>query len=394
MQWGARFCVPGSTSTLGRWRWCRWALGVEGGAANDYDYVHGDPVNMLDPDGRSMWDWAKKNARGIIKGAVVVASIAGNSAKPVGITAKIRGQLGKLTASGKEATRKEGNNVARNAAVKYALLAAFSHCDGKLMEKLGNGKSLSTHSSSVWALAPGIISFAGCFSARWPSSGAGMKAEDDPEYQRALACADEVFEQRGGTDAAERAAMPAWLATRYFEFYRVSWLLMLLAAVAVVVANDGRWYFHVLAAVLLFLAGCLRFAQWIMVGGRRRDAARIRRYGPDEYDTLEQRLRAVRAKPRMSVRVLDHGFNALLGALLLAEALVVWDEGVVARIGVVVALSAFAASLVYSRLFPPSWRWKADFLRDEGHVLPPLPACWEVMVDWKAGRVSQEVGRG
>lgn len=40
---------------------------VEGGSANDYDYVSGDPVNNTDLDGKSLWGWIKRTASKAVK---------------------------------------------------------------------------------------------------------------------------------------------------------------------------------------------------------------------------------------------------------------------------------------------------------------------------------------
>jgi RHS repeat-associated protein len=47
---------------------------VEGGSANDYDYVHADPINKTDLDGRCVWDLCILEGIGLFEAATVVVA--------------------------------------------------------------------------------------------------------------------------------------------------------------------------------------------------------------------------------------------------------------------------------------------------------------------------------
>jgi hypothetical protein len=108
---------------------------VEGGSANDYDYVDGDPINQIDLDGNICWSCAGRRAV--------------NAANPIthvtwGI-AKVRGA---------RCTRAKGMNVCYNSKLAgksgCLTLAGTIHCHDKSVEP-----SLLAHEishGSQWAI--------------------------------------------------------------------------------------------------------------------------------------------------------------------------------------------------------------------------------------------------
>ncbi len=97
---------------------------VEGGSANDYDYVNGDPINVLDLDGRGIGDWLKRNARNIVKGAVVVASI--GAAVACGATVVCGIAVGAAVGAAWYTADKAGNGFTGSGLLKSTVLGAVT----------------------------------------------------------------------------------------------------------------------------------------------------------------------------------------------------------------------------------------------------------------------------
>lgn len=206
----------------------------------------------------------------------------------------------------------------------------------------------------------------------------------DPEWRRAAEHVKEVYKQRPEMDWAEWADISERVSTRYLGEGRAVGWLTLLTGVAAVVANDGRWYFHVLGGLFVVLGlGTALVGPRMERNVRREEIARIRKHGLDVYDSLIERdvwVFAYRSTALVAVCELAVAFA------LLSEAWLVWDRGVVARCAAVVAVAAYAATMIV-----PRWsgrrgtlRWKRDFLREEGLELPPVPPELQVLL----GRAS------
>ncbi|MBW4716638.1 hypothetical protein [Saccharothrix obliqua] len=176
--------------------------------------------------------------------------------------------------------------------------------------------------------------------------------------------------------------LPAWLATRYLAERKKAGVLMLGAALASFGANLGApWGYQLVTVLLLALGVATSWGVLVEVRDRRAEATRLREHGPDEYDT------AVAAGVRVTTRP---WWRNLLGRLLDVAVLVLpvlaavraWrDDGWPAGIAAVLAVGCVvAATVCYLRSAREIGRWRADFLAQEGLVLPPLRPEWQVLV--------------
>lgn len=67
---------------------------IEGGCANDYAYVHGDPINQMDLSGKSWWNPTSWTACGIAKGAGTAATWTARGATVAALGALVVGTGG------------------------------------------------------------------------------------------------------------------------------------------------------------------------------------------------------------------------------------------------------------------------------------------------------------
>ncbi len=124
---------------------------------------------------------------------------------------------------------------------------------------------------------------------------------------------------------------------------------------------------------------------------RAEEVARIREYGADRVDTLTA-LRADVPTPLWGTVV-----RVLCELLLLAvvTVVVVGSGGALARVTVVAAsVSHLIAAVLGHRYTRRRDRWRAEFLRREGVVLPALPDGWRILVPGRPDQPGAAAGTG
>lgn len=171
--------------------------------------------------------------------------------------------------------------------------------------------------------------------------------------------------------------LPGGLLRRELWLSVGSGVLDLVAAVAVVAVGPDAWFASA-AGVGLGAAGANAIIEAFRESRRRRaEVARIREHGADEVDTLT----ALRADvPARRWGAVVWALCELLLVTVLAVVLV-GVEGVLARVIVVAALVCHLVAAVWEyRYARRRERWRAEFVRGEGVVLPPLPDRWRVLV--------------
>lgn len=208
----------------------------------------------------------------------------------------------------------------------------------------------------------------------------GMNAGEAPVDERVRRARDEVVNMvalRPVATSTGRGELPHGLLRRDLGLSMVSGVLDLLAATAVVAVGPDAW-FTTAAGVGLGVAGANAIIEAFQESRRRTaEVARIREYGADEVDTLTA-LRADVPTPLWGtvIRVL---YELLL--LTVFTVVLVGSEGAFARVTVVAALACrLIAAVLGHRYARRRERWRAEFVRGEGVVLPPLPDRWRILV--------------
>ncbi len=208
-------------------------------------------------------------------------------------------------------------------------------------------------------------------------------AEDSgSELQRARGEALAVLERRPAVGEVDRTGLPAWLTRRHLAPLAAAGVLDVVVGVGVFVVGSGAWYLFVVGGLLVVAGIAVVGNAWLEGANRVREAARIRRCGPDECDALD-RARAARSRPGTVGRTVVNLLYDLVVFVLLALVLTpAWDAGPVAK-AVVVALvvGRLAASVLVRRSVGRKERWKGEFLEEEGLAPPPLPENWRVLLD-------------
>ncbi|MER5262061.1 hypothetical protein ABTZ99_08280 [Actinosynnema sp. NPDC002837] len=191
--------------------------------------------------------------------------------------------------------------------------------------------------------------------------------------------------------SAGRRALPRGLLRRDLGLSVASGVLDLLAAAVVVAVGPDAWFTSAVG-IGLGVAGANAIVEALQESRRRtEEAARIREYGADEVDTLTD-LRADVPTPlwRTVAWVL---YEMLL--LAMVAVVLIWSEGAVARVTVLVALACrIIAAVLAHRYARRRERWRRDFIRGEDVALPPLPDGWRVLVPGRPDEPGAVAGTG